>query len=76
MIFYELWNRLPKKYRDRLRDFYEADGLIDDCKYILEIADHYSWNGYPSVPVRSLTEAIQFMRETEYDAELPTWGGN
>ena len=64
-LWSKLLNRLPQKYWDRIGDFYEEDGLIDDCKYILVFDDKHSWNGYDSVPVRSITEAISFLKEAK-----------
>lgn len=67
--FFSLWTRLPKKYRDRIRDFYAADDLIGDCQYMLELQNPWTWNGYPTVPVRNLSEAIQFVKETYVDRD-------
>lgn len=63
--YFDLWNRLPKKYRDRVKDFYAEYGLIGDCEYMLEFADPWRWFEYPNVPVRNITEAIQFTKEAE-----------
>jgi len=61
----KLLQKLPKKYRNRVQDFTAEDGLIDDCKYILTFADGYTWNGYESLPCKSISEAVTFVRETE-----------
>lgn len=63
-LWQKLLKRLPKKYWDRIGDFYQEDGLIDDCKFMLEFADPYVWGAdYHSLPVRSITEAISFIKE-------------
>ena len=64
-LWHRLLKRLPEKYWDRLGDFYAEDGLIDGCKYIIEFADPYVWgHDYKSIPVKSVTEAIKFIKET------------
>lgn len=63
ILWKKLLNRLPKKYWDRIEIFRPEDGLIDGCRYILAFDYHYSWHGYESVPVRSVTEAIRFIKE-------------
>lgn len=62
----KLFARLPLKYHERVKAF-EAEGdLIDDCKYMLYFADGYVWHGeYTSLPCRSITEAIGFIKEAE-----------
>lgn len=57
-----LISRLPMKYRQMVRDLSAEDDLIDDCKYILQFADGYAWDGYETLPVRSITEAIEFVK--------------
>ena len=61
----KLLQELPRKYRERVIDFTSEDGLIDNCKYILIFADGYTWNGYESLPCKSIAEAVTFVRETE-----------
>lgn len=58
-----LVNGLPKKYQDRVADFYFDDGLVDGCMYMLVFNEPYSFCGYESVPVRNLTEAKRFVKE-------------
>ena len=60
----KLLKRLPKKYHERVIDFTLEDGLIDNCKYILTFADGYTWNGYETLPCKSITEAVAFVRES------------
>ena len=61
----KLLQKLPKKYRDRVQDFTAENGLIDNCKYILVFTDGYTWNGYETLPCKSIAEAVTFVRETE-----------
>lgn len=61
----EVLNKLPKKYHDRVQDFTAEDGLIDDCKYILVFTDGYTWDGYESLPCKSIKEAIIFIKQAE-----------
>ena len=62
----KLLKRLPKKYYNRMQDFVVGNGLIDNCKYyILLFANDYTWNGYESLPCKSITEAVTFVREAE-----------
>ena len=61
----KLLKRLPKKYHERVRDFYAEGGLIDDCKYVLEFGNGWVWSdGYLAVPIVSIKEAIEFTKET------------
>ena len=60
----KLLKRLPKKYHERVIDFTLEDGLIDNCKYILTFADGYTWNGYETLPCKSITETVAFVRES------------
>ena len=64
----KLLKRLPKKYHERVKSFYEDEGLIDDCKYIVQYTDNFTdgecFGG--SIPVRSISEAIQFIKESLY----------
>ena len=63
----KLLQRLPRKYRNRVQDFSVEDGLIDNCKYILIFADGYTWDGYDTLPCKSITEAVTFVREAELE---------
>lgn len=58
-----LINSLPKKYQDRVADFYFEDSLIDDCMFMLHFNHPYVFCECESVPVRNLTEAKQFVKE-------------
>lgn len=55
--------RLPKKYRGRVKDLEPAADLIDGCRYLLSFNWPFAWEDYWCVPVRSVTEAIQFVKE-------------
>lgn len=57
--------RLPKKYHARV-DVLEADeGLIDNCRYMLYLKEDWQFcDGGQSYPVRSIDEAVYFVRET------------
>lgn len=60
-----LFQRLPKKYHDRVEKLEEDTGLVDDCKYILYFKNGWKYHGEcDSVPVRSITEAIEFIKES------------
>lgn len=61
-LWSKLLNRLPMKYWDRIGDFAEETDLIDGCKYILTLDDNYSSLDYESIPVKSVTEAIEFIK--------------
>lgn len=61
-LWSKLLNRLPMKYWDRIGDFTEETDLIDGCKYILTLDDNYSSLDYESIPVKSVTEAIEFIK--------------
>ena len=55
---------LPKKYRGRVKEFFCEDGLIDGCRYMLIFNEPYSFCECESVPVRNITEARRFVRES------------
>lgn len=60
----KLLKRLPKKYHCLVSDFYAEDGLIDNCKFMLLFTNGYGWhNDYNSMPCKSITEAIEFIKE-------------
>lgn len=61
--YYELYSRLSTRNKYKLKDFFAEDGLIDGCRFILVFDKRHLWNGYESVPVRSMTEAIRFLKE-------------
>lgn len=60
---YKLHSRLSAPLKYKLKDFFREDGLIDGCKYILVFRENHLWYGNESVPVRSITEAIRFLKE-------------
>lgn len=61
----KLFKRLPKKYHERVDKLEAESGLIDDCKYMLYFKDGWGWHGeYDIVPVFSITEAIEFIKES------------
>ena len=62
-LWLKLFRRLPRKYWNRIYDFTIEDGLIDGCKYMLLFQDEYRLADNQSVPVRNITEAIQFIKE-------------
>ena len=61
----KLLNKLPNKYHCVVQDFVGENGLIDDCKYILVFSEGYTWDGYESLPCKSITEAIKFIKEAK-----------
>ena len=61
-LWQKLLRRLPKKYWDRIYDFSPEDDLIDGCKYLLTLDDCYSSLDYESIPCKSITEAIEFIK--------------
>lgn len=60
-----LLGRLPKRYHDRVIDFTEEDGLIDECKYILHYSHDYTDGECEggTLPCRSIQEACEFVRD-------------
>lgn len=62
----KLAKRLPKKYWERVNSLVPESDLIDGCKYMLYLAYGWSWGGeYNSIPVRSVTEAIAFIKDSD-----------
>lgn len=61
MLIY-LFERLPKKHHNRVKAFYLENGLIDDCKYMLEFAEGFNWHEEDSLPCKSVTEAITYIK--------------
>lgn len=60
----KLLKRLPKKYWNRFDNIEKEDGLVDDCKYMLYFTDEFT-DGFVeggSYPVKSITEAIDFIK--------------
>ena len=64
----QLLKRLPKKYHDRVDNFELEDDLIDDCKYMLYYSDEYTDGECygSSYPVKSITEAIDYIKNSLY----------
>ena len=62
-----LLGRLPKRYHDRVIDFTEEDGLIDECKYILHYSHDYTDGECKggTLPCRSIKEACEFVRDLQ-----------
>lgn len=63
-----LLKRLPKKYHERVGEIWEEGGLIDDCKYIITTAEGWYFEKFEdldSMPVRSITEAITYYKNSE-----------
>ena len=63
-----LLKRLPKKYHERVGSIEEEGGLIDDCKYIITTAEGWYFERFEnldSIPVRSITEAIRYFKNSE-----------
>lgn len=60
-----LLRRLPKRYHERVVDFKPEEGLIDDCKYILQYSKDYTDGDCEggSLPCRSIKEACYIVRD-------------
>lgn len=60
----KLLKQLPKKYHDRVSDFTEENGLIDNCKYILKWSDNYTDGEYvgSTYPATSYKDAIDYIK--------------
>lgn len=56
--------RLPKKYHERVDRLEFEEGLIDDCRFMLNWTDAYTdgecYGG--CYPVKSITEAVYFVK--------------
>lgn len=67
----KLLKRLPKKYHERVRDLEVEDNLVDDCKYMLYWNEPFTDDGPngigSSYPVRSITEAINYIKNSLYE---------
>ena len=62
----KLFKRLPMRYWNKVDTFTAEDGLIDDCRFILRFVDGCWLWGMESVPVRSITEAIEYIKEAAW----------
>ena len=61
----KLLKRLPKKYHERVEKLEVENGLTDDCKYMLYFKNGWKFHGeYETVPVRNITEAIEFIKDS------------
>lgn len=64
----KLFKRLPRKYHERVAFIEAEDDLIDDCKYMLYYSANYTdgecYGG--SYPVKSITEAIDYIKNSLY----------
>lgn len=55
--------KIPSYLQERFGSLEAEEGLIDDCKYILELADGWQFeDGGKTLPVRSKKEAIEFLK--------------
>lgn len=61
----KLLNRLPQKYYDRFYMIEKQSDLIDGCKYMLYLDNGYKFLECENVPVKSISEAIKFIKEAE-----------
>ena len=70
----KLLKKLPKKYHERVADFYEDGNLTTDIdengneyryKYMLSFMDGFAWDGFESLPCRSIAEAVDFVKNSE-----------
>lgn len=60
-----LFQRLPKKYHERIKDLEEECGLIDDCKFIITLKEPYHFeDGGLTYPCRNYKEAIYIIKTT------------
>lgn len=66
----KLLKRLPKEYREAVRDLEAEDGLVDDCKYMLSWTDEWTDCGEDGrgscYPVRSIAEAADYVMNSLY----------
>ena len=60
-----LLRRLPKRYHERVVDFTPEEGLIDDCKYILQYSKDYTDGDCEggTLPCRSIKDACYIVRD-------------
>ena len=61
----KLLKRLPKKYHERVQDFYQESDLIDDYKYMLLFSNGFAWDYIDTIPCMSITEAIYFIKASD-----------
>lgn len=54
---------LPKKYHNRFGGIEIAEGLIEDCKYIIYTSSDYIFEeGGNNLPCKSIKEAIEYIK--------------
>ena len=61
-----LLKRLPKKYHERIHDFYQESDLIDDCKYMLSFNSGWELCDMDTLPCKTIKEAIQYIKEANF----------
>lgn len=55
--------KVPNYLKERFESLEAEDGLIDECKYILTLADGWTFlDGGKTIPVVSKREAIEFLK--------------
>lgn len=55
--------KVPSYLQERFESLETEEGLIDECKYILELADGWILeDGGKTVPCRSKKEALHFLK--------------
>ena len=60
----KLLKRLSKKYHDRVKSLEPESDLVDDCKFMLYLNDRWIFSdGGQSIPVKSVTEAIEWVQK-------------
>ena len=60
-----LFQRLPKKYHERVRDLEEEIGLVDDCKFIITLKEPYRFeDGGLTFPCKNYNEAVYMIKTT------------
>ena len=42
----------------------KCSDLIDNCKYMLYLADDYQWGGFNCIPVKNLNEAVYIIKNS------------
>lgn len=60
----KLLKRLPKRYHERFKELSREWDLVDDCKFMLYLDNGWNWGEYDSIPVKSVTEAIGFIKDS------------
>jgi hypothetical protein len=60
-----LRQRLPVYLQERVLTIEAEDGLIDDCRYMVYFADGWTLAGDDVMPVKSIKEAVYFIKDAE-----------